>query len=365
MLNIIFRTDSSDIIGSGHVYRCLNLASIIENSNIEFICKNFNNNCISIIEKKYKVNILERNKNFIIDRDESTWLGDTVFEDTKKTIEILKNKEIDWLIIDHYSIERKWEEIVKPYVKNVLVIEDYTNREHLCDVLLNQNLQPLDKNLYKNLTPNGCKLLLGKEYLLFNTKFIEASKSKKLISKLQRINVFMGGGDSSNETEKIIEIGNNINIKLNYPFIFDVVVGSSNKNKNEIEKICKKYKNFNFYWNVDNMEELYSKADLAIGAIGFSSYERCIMKLPTLSIVTAKNQEIVLPLFLKNNIIEYLGDLKEDYSSKLNRLILKFYKEKDELIEMSNNCQDFINYNLCQDFSKTINNILKKNGVSN
>ena len=50
MLNIIFKVD---LIGAGHIFRCLNLANIIENANIEFICKDFENNSSHIC----KINI--------------------------------------------------------------------------------------------------------------------------------------------------------------------------------------------------------------------------------------------------------------------------------------------------------------------
>ena len=58
MLNIIFRVDSGNLLGTGHVFRCLNIANIIEKSNIEFICKDFSNNSSYVIQKKYNVCIL-------------------------------------------------------------------------------------------------------------------------------------------------------------------------------------------------------------------------------------------------------------------------------------------------------------------
>ena len=88
----------------------------------------------------------------------------------------------------------------------------------------------------------------------------------------------MGGGDPSNETLKIMKICNNLNKKLKGILRFDVIVGSSNKNKEVIEAYCQDKKEFTFYYNINYMEKVLAQADLAIGAGGGTSYERCIMK---------------------------------------------------------------------------------------
>ena len=359
MLNIIFRVDSSNIIGTGHICRCLNLANSIENANIEFICKNFNNNSSNILKNKYKVHLIKSQNN--INLNINTWLGESQFEDAKKTIEIIKNKNIDWLFIDHYNINKEWEDYLKPHVKKIFVIDDYTNRHHNCDILLNQQIE----NDKINIIPNTCKLLLGRKYILIKEKYLKISQEKQYPTKLKRINIFMGGGDPSNETLKIIKICYNLNNKLNNPFIFDIVVGSSNKNKEIIKKYCKNKKEFNFYYNIDFMEKLLLNTDLAIGACGGTSYERCIMKVPTLVICIAENQKTVLQKFIDNNTIKYLGTINDNYEKKLINNMLYFYNNINELKKMSENCFKFFNYNMLKDFKKNINYILYNNEISN
>ena len=140
MINIIIRVDGGNIIGTGHIYRCLNLVNYIENANIEFICKNFNSDIISKISNQYKCHLLQPKKNYKITYNKKTWLGDSQKDDAEKTIEILKTKKYNWIIIDHYSIDLEWEIYIRNYVDKIFVIDDYTNRKHNCDVLLNQLL---------------------------------------------------------------------------------------------------------------------------------------------------------------------------------------------------------------------------------
>lgn len=141
-MNIVFRVDSSDIIGTGHVYRCLNLAYQYKENNISFICKNHNYNLIDKISEKYKVYELYLDNYQKINLNINTWLGESQEEDANKTIDIIlhNNLIIDWLIIDHYAIDKIWEDIIKKYVKNICVIDDFTNRKHNCNILINQQI---------------------------------------------------------------------------------------------------------------------------------------------------------------------------------------------------------------------------------
>ena len=47
---IVFRVDSSYLLGFGHVSRCLNLARALSNKGVEicFVCRELNNNSITI-----------------------------------------------------------------------------------------------------------------------------------------------------------------------------------------------------------------------------------------------------------------------------------------------------------------------------
>ena len=55
MKNILFRVDASNFLGSGHVYRCLELQKILQSKKkykIEFLTADFTGNLISFLKKK-------------------------------------------------------------------------------------------------------------------------------------------------------------------------------------------------------------------------------------------------------------------------------------------------------------------------
>ncbi|MBO8159077.1 UDP-2,4-diacetamido-2,4,6-trideoxy-beta-L-altropyranose hydrolase [Thermosyntropha sp.] len=338
MKKIIFRTDSAFIIGSGHLMRCLTLADELRNkgAEVKFICRNLPGNIIEVAEQRgYQIYMLPyENKSQIIPDDYSTWLGADFRRDAEETVRILKQESPDWIIIDHYAIDIKWEQIVRPYVKKIMVIDDLANRQHDCDLLLDQNLVENMEKRYEGLVPPHCVKLLGPSYALLRPEFREARKKlKKRDGTVRRILIFFGGSDPTNETEKALKAV----LMLNRPDItVDVVVGKANPHKEKIKKLCDVYPNVNYYCQVNNMAELMAEADLAIGAGGATTWERCYMGLPSLVITVAKNQEDTARYLEKLGIVRYAGiaeEVSEDFlydeirKMLSNRIILNFLKQ--------------------------------------
>ena len=361
---IAFRVDASDIIGTGHVYRCLNLAhQYKDNHTIYFICKNHPYHLISKIEEMYQVFQIKLEKNNNITLDMNTWLGENEIQDAEKIIYIIQENQlqIDWLIIDHYAINETWENKVSPYVKNICVIDDFTNRKHNCNMLINQQITHEEGIIkYKNIINPNCKIYCGNNYLLLHPKYFEYRTIEKKYEKhfLERINIFMGGADTYNITEKIIDVCYKFNQEQQQEnkIFFDIIIGKSNKHYQQIQEKLNKlnhilYENknknknvvyFNLYYNLEFVGDLFEKADLCIGAPGCTSYERCLMKVPSLCICIAENQKKILDKFIESNTIKYLGTIEDNYIDKLIYYLDYFQKNSNELKIMSLNCKKLI-----------------------
>jgi UDP-2,4-diacetamido-2,4,6-trideoxy-beta-L-altropyranose hydrolase len=292
-MNVVFRVDSSVTIGTGHVMRCLTLAKQLKqkNANISFICRDLEGNLINFIKDdgftvydlpKIRVNKIDTNDTF-------KWYKENWQQDAHETQYLIENQihPVDFLIVDHYGLDIKWESNLKPFTKKLMVIDDLANRKHVCEFLLDQNFYLNYQERYQNLVPPECKQLLGPNYVLLREEFIEAYCQKRIRNgEIHNILVFFGGTDPTNETVKALDalvlLDNNIKI--------NVVVGSSNKRKDEIREYCDRYPNFFFYCQVSNMAELMNEADLAIGAGGTTTWERCYLGLPSITIIVADNQ---------------------------------------------------------------------------
>ncbi|MCM3654510.1 UDP-2,4-diacetamido-2,4,6-trideoxy-beta-L-altropyranose hydrolase [Metabacillus litoralis] len=339
-MNIFIRTDASVEIGTGHVMRCLTLAKDLKmkGARVTFICRKLTGNLLNYIEEQgFEVNSLPQpnESNFKIDSmiKHSHWLKVYWKIDMNQTKNILKKEpQIDWLIVDHYAIDKKWEREMRPLVRKIMVIDDLADRFHDCDLLLDQNIQ-LDKR-YDKFVPKTSLKLLGPKYALLRQEFRDARKQLRFRDgNIKCILIFFGGSDSTNETIKTLEaikLLDKKNIKV------DVVVGSTNKNKEQIKLFCEDLPNTIFHCQIDYIAQLMLKADLSIGAGGSSTWERCYLGLPTLTIETANNQAEIISILDNIGVISHLGkshDVRtEDIVEKLEYLL----NNSDDLKRISN-----------------------------
>jgi len=312
-MNIAIRTDSSLQIGSGHLMRCLTLADELRNRGaaVRFICREHAGNMIHLLDGKgYAVTRLQAGPADFPRRDDdvrhAAWLGVTWEEDAAETVTAMQGMESDWLIVDHYAIDSRWEERVRPHAGSIMVIDDLADRSHNCDLLLDQNLYDNMEQRYAGLTPQDCRLLVGPRYALLRPEFAAARQTlRQRDGVVRRMLIFYGGSDSTNETAKALQAL----AGLDRPDLtVDVVVGASSPHRQDIEALCCQMSNVSTYCQVDNMAELMTAADLAIGAGGATSWERCSLGLPSLITGLAANQLELAETGARHGLFFYLGE---------------------------------------------------------
>lgn len=315
----VIRADASTSIGSGHVMRCLTLAHRLQkekNAKVVFVMRDLPGNLIGVVEKQeFEVfKLPPANQKYSLN-GYGLWLTVPMEVDAQQTIDLLQGylqehsyEVVDRLIVDSYALDERWEQALRPYCKEIMVIDDLANRRHDCDILLDQNFY-LNKDVrYAGLVPEHCKMLLGPEYALLREEFYEAKKHlRKRDGNIKNILVFYGGSDLTNETEKAIKALVQLHDE-GYSFTADVITGVSNSRREKIEKICSKYHFFHYYCQVSNIAEFMNKADLMLGAGGSTTWERLYMELPALVTAVAENQIQGCIDCSKSGIINYLGE---------------------------------------------------------
>lgn len=332
----VFRTDASSIIGSGHVMRCLTLAQRLQkekNAQVVFIMRELLGNLIAVVKKQgFDVLILpSAEQDYKLD-GYGLWLTVPMNIDARQTIASLKQylqnhcggaDKADRLIVDSYALDECWERQLRPYCREIMVIDDLANRKHDCDILLDQNFYRNKETRYNGLVPKQCKLLLGPEHALLREEFYKAKNHlRKREGKIKNILVFYGGSDLTNETAKAIEALRYLHNE-GYDFTADVVVGVSNRKRKEIEEQCLTCNFLKYHCQISNMAEFMNKADLMLGAGGTTTWERIYMELPAIVTAVAENQEQICMDCRKAGYIEYLGKAKEVNASMIFEAVKK------------------------------------------
>lgn len=337
-MNIVIRTDSSIEIGTGHVMRCLTLAKQLKRlgASVTFVCRDLQGNSIKYLQSEkfevFAISSLKSNSRFVNSIEEN-WLNDV-----EETIMVTKNIDIDLVVVDHYSLDIRWEEKMRNIVNKIMVIDDLANREHDCDFLLDQNYYPNMNSRYIDLVPEDCVLMLGPNYVLLRDEFIEAAiMPRERTGKKENLLMFFGGTDPTGETLKTLKSISEMDSLFKN---IDVVVGNANKDKHQIKMLCNKMNNTHFHCQISNMAELMMKADLSIGAGGSTTWERCLLGLPSIVIITAENQrELTEVLNSKKVIMKCSSNCFEIYqkvSMLINNhnLIMELSKQSSEIISI-------------------------------
>jgi UDP-2,4-diacetamido-2,4,6-trideoxy-beta-L-altropyranose hydrolase/UDP-4-amino-4,6-dideoxy-N-acetyl-beta-L-altrosamine N-acetyltransferase len=344
-MRVVFRVDASLEIGSGHVMRCLALAEILKENgaNVEFICRKHNGNLISnIISKGFSVLEL---KNDIASKQKhklphSHWLGSSQKQDSEDCLNFLKQSRVDWLIVDHYGIDEEWQIYLKGNYQKLMVIDDLADRNHQCDLLLDQTFNRQKKD-YKDLVPESCELILGSQFALLRKEFNNLrnySLDRRRAPVFKELLINMGAMDNLNTTRMVLEGVGNCNLPKDINVT--VVMGGLSPHIESIQELAKKIAyRVVVKVEVNNLAEIMANSDIAIGASGTTTWERCCLGLPSIQFVAAENQ-----IYLAENL------------SNMN--IIKLVKEASELKDLLEYSSDWIS-----NVSNSAQNICSGRGV--
>jgi len=319
-MKIFIRADGSKIIGIGHLMRCMTLAQKLkESSNCEIIF---------LVHE-----IPQHIKTYIYTLGFSIVQYNTVYrigsvEDAKFILTLIREKYVitnqDWLIVDHYMIDKDWESVLGLEFHKIMVIDDLANRKHNCTLLLDTTVSVDYTYRYENLlSPNTIKLL-GPHYALLRDEFSEM-RNKILSGHMNKIKgnilICFGGTDPTNETEKVIRALEPWVLKKK--FQLTVIMGSANPHISKVEAKYGATSGINLSVQPHSIALEMSKAELAICAGGTMTWERYCLGLPGLVIAVADNQINIAKEGERQRIDKYLGEASEVQEFHIDKALME------------------------------------------
>lgn len=338
-MRIAYRVDASSRMGTGHVVRCLALARALRAKDAEcsFIHRFHRGNMVDAIRREgfvvHELPAPTATSEEVPDGEYERWLGVPVDEDGRQTAAVLEDMPVDWLVVDHYALAAEWERVVRPHAERVAVIDDLADREHDCDLLVDQNFFPDAQRRYEDLVPQNCKLLTGPRYALMRPEYAEV---RRLIGPrrgpVSRVLVFYGGSDRGDQTSRALRV-------LSRPEFehlgVDVVVGSNHPDRTGVENLAARRPLTDVHGSLEHLAGLMAEADVALGGGGSTTWERCATGLPSIVIAVAENQVPFTEALGEDDRILYLGEADSTTEEHLAEALQTLVDDPERLRELA------------------------------
>jgi UDP-2,4-diacetamido-2,4,6-trideoxy-beta-L-altropyranose hydrolase len=322
-MNVVFRTDASTTLGSGHVMRCLTLAEVLRNhgATVSFVC--------CILEGHMHDAIAARGFAVLSLSGDSGWQGDAAH--TQAAIQRTRAAP-NWLVVDHYALDSRWEIALRNYADRIMVIDDLADRPHDCDLLLDQNFDSPLHARYARLMPSTARSLLGTQYALVRPEFaLERPRAlARRKGELRRVLVTMGSTDPANDTATAL-VG--LAMCPADGIACDVVIGAGNPHRQAIRSLCDAMPWAELHIQTAHMAELMTRADLAITAGGSTTWERCTLGLPAIVTIQSADQAPIAAAVQQVGAHRVLGSSKDVAAQNYGRALQELSAQ--ELVQMS------------------------------
>jgi UDP-2,4-diacetamido-2,4,6-trideoxy-beta-L-altropyranose hydrolase len=195
--------------------------------------------------------------------------------------------------------------VLRPNADHILAIDDLANRRHDADLLLDQNYAEDAEGRYAALLPPFAVRLLGPRYALLCPEYaLERRSRRPRDGHVRRVLVFFGGSDQDDLTGLALAV-------LEDPALahlhLDLVIGANNPNRDRLMDRAAARPGTSLHGPRPHLADLMSAADLAIGAGGATTWERCCLGLPGLVVSIAENQRPACMALAAAGVIHYLG----------------------------------------------------------
>lgn len=293
-MNLLFRTDASVEIGTGHVMRCLALAQAWQDAGGRAV--------FAMAESTAAIADRLRLENIEVRVLEAKAAGR---EDARKVGQIARDCGADWVVIDGYQFGADYQRELKSAGLSLLVADDVGIKDCVADIILNQN-----SNASEALYPgrgNHTRILLGTRYVLLRRDFWAwRDYRRNVVPTARRLLVTMGGSDPDNVTGLVIQVlGESATDGLRAV----VVAGGSNPHLSSLrEAVARLGGRIELKESVANMPEIMADADMAVIAAGGTLWELLYMSCPVMSFARNAVQGAILADLARREVVHYFGN---------------------------------------------------------
>ncbi|MEA4956229.1 3-deoxy-manno-octulosonate cytidylyltransferase [bioreactor metagenome] len=319
---VIIKTDATNKIGTGHIYRGLAIASKLANHEVLFLLDEDKKLGIDII-KSYNYPYLTHKSIKSIGENEEEF---NIESHNNDLIEKIRDYDPDIVINDILNTSHEYISILKRNNYFVVNFEDIGKGSEIADIVFDA--------LYEHQMPSKNIYSGYKYYILKDEFYFQEKKEIKIDNKVNEILLTFGGTDPNDLTRKTL----NSILNSKYDGIITVILGLGYKDKERIKEDFVHYDNIKIFENVKNISEYMYNSDLIFTSAGRTMYEIASIGVPCICLcqnnrelshtfANAKNGFINLGLgkdIEEREIIKIIEDVIHDINLRMemNRRML-------------------------------------------
>ena len=294
---VLIRADATLDSGTGHVMRCaaLGIRLAARGVQVNFACATLPPSLEEWLRARdLRVHLLPDVK-----------YGDWQADLRQTAVVASKVGGVDLLVVDHYGLGHEWEHGMRDNAHRILVIDDLADRDHDCDLLLDQNLRADAATRYGGRVQAGTRQFIGPRFALLRTEFDDPALLRRRDGALRQLLVIFGGTDPGYQSLKVIDalrlLGESAPTTM-------LVLGPAHPGREAAHTRAAGLQCLTILDATDHMAVLMAQADLAIGTCGVAAWERCALGLPSLVAITAENQREDAEILHALGAVRNLGD---------------------------------------------------------
>jgi UDP-2,4-diacetamido-2,4,6-trideoxy-beta-L-altropyranose hydrolase len=232
--------------------------------------------------------------------------------------ERLAQQAADWLVLDDYSLSYEEEKALGVLAGRVLVIDDLV-RAHCADLLLDPSFGRRAEE-YEGLLPDGCRRLTGPAYALLRPSFARL-RSQTLARPIppspRRIFASFGLSDVGSVALRSARV-----IRAVFPdAALDMALASDAPSASPLERLSAEDPLLSVHPDAKDVAALLAGADLAVGAGGVSTWERCCLGRPAVAVVVADNQREMIAAMSRQGLLVSLDLEDPDFDATLTQAL--------------------------------------------
>jgi UDP-2,4-diacetamido-2,4,6-trideoxy-beta-L-altropyranose hydrolase len=300
---ILFVADAGPEIGGGHVMRCLTLAQAFAARGAR----------VSFLATPAVASVLDTFADAAIGRVVAP-AGDPA---GLMRAAAIASEGFDAVVIDHYGLDAQAHRAIGQG-RPSLAIDDLADRALDADVVVDPGPDRTAVD-YAKRTSERARLLLGPDYAFVRPAFAAARASalarRGADQPASRVLVSMGLTDVGGITAWVV---NRILPRLGDAAL-DVVLGPAAPSRSAIETLAARDPRVRALIDVRDMTALMVEADLAVGAGGSTTWERCVMGLATVLLVLAPNQGPVAASLARRGAVVSMDVQADDFEAAFDR----------------------------------------------